>query len=75
MVHIHDILYRGHEIIILKGDRHERYCFDIREDEFDGELIHGMYGLRSKEEAIRDAREWIDNYIYDQTHFTPGISL
>ena len=73
MQHDFDFTYRGHEIVIMHDDT--GYACDIREDDYDGELLDGFIELKTKREAVIKAIDYVEQYIHDQTHFTEGISL
>ena len=79
MIHLFDFNYRGHEISIydyssengLKPD----FACDVREDDFDGEWISGRHEFATQRDAVIYGIDIIDQYIYDQIHFTEGISI
>lgn len=74
MEHIEDFIYRGHEISLYSNG--ESLMFDIRDDDYDGDIIHGQFSeLQTVNAVLGEAKTWIDEHIYDQTHFTKGISL
>lgn len=73
MTHDFDYIYKGHEVVVLHDST--GYMFDVRDDNFDGELIYGECEIETKRETVIFANAWIDQYIYDQTHFTEGISI
>lgn len=73
MQHDTDYIYKGHEVVIMHDAT--GYVCDIRDDEFDGDLIAGFCEYRTEREARMKAESFIDGLIYDQTHFTAGISL
>ncbi len=78
-MHLFDFTYRGHEISILdfssEAGKVKDFACDIRADEFDGDWIGGYHELESQRDAVIKAIDFVDQYIYDQTHFTEGISI
>jgi hypothetical protein len=62
MMHIKDLTYKGHEIIINKDSR--GFIADVRSDEFEGELVAGYCELASESEAIEKAKFYIDTLVY-----------
>lgn len=74
MMNLFDFTYRGHEISILE-DHTGLWACDVRDDDLDGEWIAGACDFKSQREAVIHAIDKVEQYIYDQTHFTEGISL
>lgn len=61
MEHLQDYYYRGHEVILIK-DSNKTIIADIREDDYDGDLIAGMMGFKTRKEAKDWAEEYIDKF-------------
>jgi hypothetical protein len=59
MQRIKDIIYRGQEVVIIK-DTDGSYIADVREDKTNGDIIAGWDCLKSEEEAILTAKQFID---------------
>lgn len=74
MKHLFDFNYRGHEISILEQPSGE-FAVDVREDDTDGEWFAGACDFKTQREAVIYGIDKAEQYIYDQTHFTEGISI
>ena len=73
MNHVKDETYQGHEICFYENG--STYFVDIREDDFDGDIIACYSEIDTLAEARDLAHNYIDDLIYQNTHFTEGISI
>lgn len=58
MRHIKDYTYKGHEVSIYQDG--SKYAFDVRSDDFDGDIMQAYTDVRSESEALAQAMHYID---------------
>lgn len=64
--HIEDVVYRGHEIVIMKCNDCDKFVVDSRSDNFDGEFLGGWIDT-SIYTAIENAKSCIDKHEFEKS--------
>jgi hypothetical protein len=66
MKHIKDEVERGHEVMYYEDEVTQLITVDIREDDFDGEILKGYSDFATIDDAQRAAHAFIDGYRYEK---------
>ena len=62
MNHVKDVVYKGHELVVIEDTSAHTFMVDVRADNYDGVMLAGYTDFKTPDDAVRAGQIFIDGY-------------